>query len=431
MPGNVCFRADATGGQHPGLESRKRLSALLRAARSLHLPEATPEERDLVDDLLRAAEKAARNLGPLKDCDTRLDAFLRDMADEVDSQYRTQERLPAAVNIRKLVNRLREDALSVSCESCVGHGAAKPGAAEKVCRDDSRIDGQNMRNGAACWAPFQGLLQFALLVAQEAYDAVLPQDCQIDLAVEFHTCGTRESALGARTKFPATDRPGARRAIVEVTLPEDHFNFEHFAALLYLIFHEVCVHGPQAWSTAGKRAGTLEDCPFREGFVDAAAAELLEEALHVRMAALAPDLLPFAEDIALKTKAEHNRRRDVTPEEASPDARKTAAIRRVRQQRARGVKLFERLKKREAAGASRLTGHLAVRLALCANVLDVPDAALVELIERLERVTDPKLPYSPVKQGYYRRLRSLVIAPSPALDEIRSLLSRSVDNREF
>lgn len=437
MPGNVSFRAERAREKHPELESRKRLAALLLAARSLHLPSASAEQRELVDDLLRSADRVARDVGLLRDSSISLDLFLRSMADEVERQYRGQERLPAASSIRELVARLRHNAENVDCLRCVQHSPGPSrqflplGRSEKVCQGDPALDLENMRNGAVCWQPFQNLFRFALLTAQEAYDAVLPTDCRIDLDFEFHTCGTREPALGAKTLFPSTDRPNARRTIVQITLPEDHFNFEHFAALLYLIFHEVCVHGPQAWYVAGKRDGTPEDCPFREGFVDAAAAEILEDALHNRVAALAPDLQPFADDIARKTKAEHNRRSDVTPEEANPDTRKTSTIRRIRQQRARGVKIFERLRKRVQINGSQPTGHLAIRLALCANVLDLSDAALIDLVEQLDRVTDLKLHFSQDRQSRYQRLKDLVSAPSPRLSEIKALILQKFDTKEF
>ncbi len=109
-------------------------------------------------------------------------------------------------------------------------------------------------------------------------------------SLRLKTMHTSGEDIGARTRFPTHDDFGDRNATVEINLPVDWFDEAHMKRLPYLMFHEICVHGPEAWHGASRsRAGpqrTSERCSFREGFVDAAATHTLVSWLQTQPSAL-------------------------------------------------------------------------------------------------------------------------------------------------
>jgi len=173
-----------------------------------------------------------------------------------------------------------------------------------------------------------------------------------------------------------------RAAAVAINLPLQEFRDNHFCHLPFTMFHEVFVHGPQAWETDGCRAVVGEHCALREGFVDAAACAVLQAALDAK--SLPPMLDPFFEAVRLGIGEAHRIRSEGPVLPKSPEAAERERM--AKKFRKLGRTVYEKLADREPPCAT--------KLALCLNLLELADRyeggrLVVRLNQALDRPKPP------------------------------------------
>jgi hypothetical protein len=200
--------------------------------------------------------------------------------------------------------------------------------------------------------------------------------------LDLRLCTLPESAqeLTGETSFVG-DKTDCRAADVAIKLPLQHFCDSHFCHLPFTMFHEVFVHGPQAWHTNGCRHVVGEHCALREGFVDAAACAVLVAALDAK--SLPRMLGPFFEAVRVGIGEAHRIRSEGPGSSKTPDADEHERM--VRKFRKLGRTAYEKLADKKPC---------AKQLALCLNLLELSDKDEGgRLVDRLNQAIDrPKPP---------------------------------------
>jgi len=385
MLDKISFEPQARHEQHPDLHGRKQLAARLLIARNLGV-----FARDLPPATLVRVHAAAGDPKRLKDGKLALDAFLmrvfdtaRRICDE-DGEVALGDEPPLAKVTTRLA-RFEEELSAINCQNCVRqrlNGAAaldESAVRNAICGDNHSLNSANMGGEALCWRLLTDMFDDLVRLAEKAYAPLLRNNAHRRLQVRFHTEVTSKRSLSASTRFPRDkDRADARMSVVNLVLPVEHFNHRHYLTIPYYLFHEICVHGPESWLTAGPRGTTNERCPFREGFVDAAAVWLLTHALHRGEIASAQQ---YPEYFVHATKQGHVARATIEPEVEISSASEDVALSDAARARAAGLMLFDRLEFHEVFGS---TAEL-VKVALALNLLPLTSDQRREVMVELER----------------------------------------------
>jgi hypothetical protein len=199
------------------------------------------------------------------------------------------------------------------------------------------------------------------------------------LTIRLTATHTIEDLLSGQTEVMSGDRSDDRRANVRIILPVDHFNENHLSALPYILFHEIFVHTPEAWTTKGPRIATPEYCEFREGFVDTAAAYLLQKGLQSK--SLSFDFFPgLNPHLAVRTERNQTMRASIC---ASASLGSTALDSQISlaARRERGLRIFKQY-------ADDGHAQMAVALAAAVNLMEADlarRALYLKLIEDAHR----------------------------------------------
>ena len=218
-------------------------------------------------------------------------------------------------------------------------------------------------------------------IAETIYTPVLRGSACSGLALRLCTLPESARELTGETSFVG-DKIACRAADVAIKLPLQHFCDNHFCHLPFTMFHEVFVHGPQAWHTNGCRNIVGEHCALREGFVDAAACAVLQAALNKK--SLPRMLEPFFEAVRTGIGEAHRIRSEGPWTSKTPEADEHERM--VRKFRKLGRTAYEKLAGRNPPCAT--------QLALCLNLLELSDKDEGgRLVDRLNQALDrPKAP---------------------------------------
>lgn len=112
------------------------------------------------------------------------------------------------------------------------------------CRNRLR-DSESLEGVGQCWSLLTELFTCRVELAEETYGGLLNGHEVRTLHLRLQTRRTTEADLGARTRF-LHETGSKRRAIIELKLPIERFDDSHLTRLPYILFHEICVHGPEA-----------------------------------------------------------------------------------------------------------------------------------------------------------------------------------------
>lgn len=217
-------------------------------------------------------------------------------------------------------------------------------------------------------------------IAETIYAPVLGSSQCSSLALRLCTLPEPEQELTGVTSFVG-DKVACRAADVAIKFPLQHFCDNHFCHLPFTMFHEVFVHGPQAWDTNGCRVVVGEHCALREGFVDAAACAVLQAALDAK--SLPRMLEPFFEAVRFGISEAHRIRSEGPVSSKTPEADEHERM--VRKFRKLGRTAYEKLADREPP--------CAMKLALCLNLLELADKDEGgRLVDRLNQALDRPRP---------------------------------------
>ena len=181
-----------------------------------------------------------------------------------------------------------------------------------------------------------------LEMAEHAYEPFIAGHVEAALQVRFCTQRSRDKEIGAKAMFPNDDCGGQRKTEIMLALPPDSLDHSNIRDIPYLIFHEIFVHSAESWGATSRRTPTNELCAFREGFVDAAGAQVLERGLadpglrsHLHR--------PYSEVYSRAARTRHSGRMRYTGRKEGSSNAEAAQMERVTAARNRGWKLFRRL----------------------------------------------------------------------------------------
>ncbi len=376
MPEPAKFRPDTAHAEHPVLSDRKALTTRMIAAYvRVQAEQSNPLDQGF-DDLQLTVDARTRSSSH-KVHTTTLSTFLNDLVADL-------RKLNATEAARLMIERFAAEAASIDCERCARNsGSGLP------C-NHSLDDAQNMEYGGQCWSLLTELFTHLVGLAEEVYGPLLREHEIRDLHLRLCTLRTTDAELGARTKFPPENGSG-RRATIELRLPVEEFNDTHLTRLPYILFHEICVHGPEAWLGGSRHLDgperTTELCAFREGFVDAAAAWLLCHRL-----VNAPERLgrhaALADKYEAATRAAHHERASVGPAGLRAGGERDRTLRGIKNSREQGQSLFARLLGLDGDGL-KATGGAVARLAFALNLLPLTDKERIRLVQSMSAVAKP------------------------------------------
>jgi hypothetical protein len=379
------FRADLAHPEHPTLTDRKRLVWRLAVLRNLILrtEEAAADERSRLNDLasavLAAAEVTIKN--DHEQLDDFLSAAIKTMqglaAKMVNAAGPSKKRIRSL--LRTAIGNVRDETKAINCAGC---SKARQGG--PICNgslnDERALEGSDDK-GPPCWRLLTELFSEILEIAEDEYGPFIAACGQRQLAVKFCTRRAKDRDVGAKALFPDDDSEQRRVTEITLALPPHGLHHTHIRDLPYVLFHEVFVHSVEGWVTKGCRLETTELCAFREGFVDAAAAHVLEQRL------LNPGLRSglhrsYSEIFSRGVRTGHANRMTYNVTRNGLSADEAVQMEQILKARNRGWKLFRRLEAKLQGGA--------VRLAICLNLLDLPHEARQALVAVLDRASDPE-----------------------------------------
>lgn len=310
---------------------------------------------------------------------------------------------------------LQSSVAATRCAACAARNAAR------VC-EGGLGDRVNLTSSAACLRPIVDMFIAWATAVEEAYAGILdPRGGDLEVSLTILT--TDEADIAATTKLHGEDAAGRRAAEVSLTLPLRELRPTHLGMAAYKLFHEMFVHAPEGWRAAGARTLSHDRCGIREGFVDAAAALVLDSLLRKpgKLPSFDHVLEEFREEIA---RAHADRFRSSASFAASQEARRLDHIMSSRQQ---GKRCFERL-------TAKKLGRRAARLAMCVNVLHLSDDERGEMLSLLDRATASATDYllDDVQGARFSELLGALLAAADRGDpqEVQNIFG-GVDAGEF
>jgi hypothetical protein len=336
MPPTPLFRANFEHDVHLLLRDRKQLAMQILLVRSLQIPVQDADPR-LHKRLAEIAQKI-RGVGEpdLDDDAVSLADFLanlarkfRDYVEYFTKKWKLQKNSPELIQIRQFMREVRCLRLKLS---------SRP-------QEELQWLGE--------------IFTWLVNIAETIYAPVLRGSISSGLALRLCTLPESARELTGETSFVG-DKIACRAADVAIKLPLQHFCDNHFCHLPFTMFHEVFVHGPQAWDTNGCRNIVGEHCALREGFVDAAACAALQAALDKK--SLPRMLGPFFEAVRLGIGEAHRIRSEGPGSSKSPEAEEHERM--IRKFRKVGRTAYEKLAGKKPC---------AMQLALCLNLLELSD----------------------------------------------------------
>lgn len=361
------FRAVISQAEHPSLSNRKRIRAWALIERNFRIRAVLEKvERNKQLDSLIARLLAAADSPAFLDDEVSLEKYMQRL--DAATISIVQEDTVSDAKILALVSHFRRE-LPISCADCASRVNAVP------C-NGSLQDERIIKAGMHCWDFATGLFAFLVEIAEASYQIVLPIVPKSALQIELHTRAASSERFRGETKYHG-DTGARRHAQVIVDFPTDMLATRRLEALPNLMFHEIFIHAPEALLSEAKRdIPTPETCSLREGYMDAAANDLL-----IAVLTRTPHRIPgfyqeFAEQIAESSKDAHCARLDNTGYELykNDDGARNTSI--VIERRRDGQKAFN--------AVSKVLGlEIACVIGMAANVVSLDQTPRNLLVEML------------------------------------------------
>lgn len=274
---------DPDRGGYPDFAARGRLA--IRVTLAAYLDMNAGLNAATIADLTAIGEGARSEL----EKSYRLFDTLIEIGSEVKTEIRRErariERTRPGANLDQ-VEKLLAALGNLDCTKCVHNSNTSGVCQNKLVADQKVVEHPLSRVSCLTFASemFEKLVAEAGTYYRSLFTAAGASAANGGMALIFklRLSPSYENALGGYTLFLGGDSDSARRCEVTLTLPIHHFGHRDLGALPYVMFHEIFVHGPEAWPTSGNRQPTATTCKMREGFVDAAAAYYLTELLRRR-----------------------------------------------------------------------------------------------------------------------------------------------------
>lgn len=395
MPVPIRFYSDTAHGEHPGLADRKVLTTRIIASYvRAHVERGDPVGQES-DDLQLRVEYLTRASTPKRHA-TTLSQFLADLVADL-------RRTNAETSATSSIERFAAEAALIDCTNCAARSSSG-----MPCRNRLR-DSENLEGVGQCWSLLTELFTCLVELAEEAYGGLLNEHEVRTLHLRLQTRRTTEADLGARTQF-LRETGSNRRAIIELKLPIERFDDSHLTRLPYILFHEICVHGPEAWLGGSRHEPgperTTELCAFREGFVDAAAAWLLRYWLVTAPERLARHAT-LADKYDMATTAAQYGRASAGPAEFLASGESARARRGITNVRARGLSLFNRMLQLDTIGGT-VPGEAVAHLAFALNLLPLSENQRTRLVNALQAAAEPHA--ITLRREWLKRLREATSA---------------------
>lgn len=289
------FRVDPDRSAHPDYDGRSKLAVRVLVAAHLEMPldlDAVRRKGHVaLADYIRVGLKL--RIGQSAGYAGILEAVTTDVVAHRDAQQKSVG--AASPHTAALLGAL----VKLGCASCT---------TMRVCSGqttDHKIV-SDARNQATCLGFILDMFARLVETAEAFYCLHVGADALAaaghpGLSLRLLVLPTQSRGMGAQTDFPSDDAVTNRCAHITVALPVDVLDKTHLGALPYFLFHEIAVHGPEAWFDVGCRVTTPSTCALREGFVDAVAVAHLIDALRHDLAFAAfPGLSQRLADLALK-----------------------------------------------------------------------------------------------------------------------------------
>lgn len=416
----ITFLGDAAHANHPLLADRKQLVARILIGRLKARAQRLDIASSAIVDHLRGTADQAADSAFLADCKT-LSSYLEDIVDVLTQEhkkaYDLSPRDPVVQAAGTLVANFRDDIQAICCETCKATNRM-----ETICNGTS-IDDEILEKSPLCLTFVIELFYCLVQLAEKLYSPYLRKiQGPPELRVTLRTRVTRQREILAKTEFPESfDGIGQRAAAITLDLPIASFNSVHLCQMAYFLFHEIFVHSPEGWAAEGHRDSTNERCVFREGFVDAAAAFALERG--ITDGALGNTIhKEFAEEFSLAINAAHISRVSRSPGSdgmRDPEEKKKADLKDLR---ANGWRVFKQF-------VDRKQEDIGLALAICLNLFAFSSAQRNQLMQILDRSTDPNMPKYHDRVQWIEQLTTAVIAHDVA--RARNLVGNIVSDTEF
>ncbi|HEX7945000.1 MAG TPA: hypothetical protein VF495_10060 [Phenylobacterium sp.] len=401
----VRFEPDSAHEEHAHLPFRKQITARWLVARDFSWPlvDAFPAEilelTDVAHALIRSGARRKESLS----------AFLARVAADLKAQAEDIPGLPPDATSR-LISTVGE----IQCVACAQRVGGAPCAG-------GFGDAPNLRGLAACLEPISEVFRTVANIAEAAYGEVLDdrsEALRLRLVIE---AVTGDLVTGG-TSFPE-DTPAVRSARIALGVPVETFDGNALGHAIYVLFHEVFVHGPEGWLGDGQRTPSNDRCALREGFVDAAGVHLFLRCLRDGGA---PGVLSsHVERLAADVEFAHISRVHAAPFAVS--GARAAHIQSVVSNRRAGRDWFETLE--HVGWADR-----ACRLAMCLNTLSLTPEQKGALIPPLHRaIGSLKHRSTDAQPGKYSNMLADLLEAADRLDApaARAILEEDVDRPDF
>lgn len=319
------FTASVHGRSHPILFVRKQILVRALATRNLMLRAkqdgvGRSEQIDLIYEsaMMETREAMVRGSQPLE-------PYLLDVDQSVDAMAKRVGNMNAEQQL--LVNGLRQDLKHRFCNQCLTQAAPN----SEPCNGtyaDYHVMGENM----TCWTFITDLFKELVSIVDEYYTAIVPSPPD-SLTIELQTIVAANDELGANSTY-ANDTPQARTTQVQLELPATTLTEQHLTHLPYVLFHELLVHAAESLTDPLTRQTTKDTCAFREGYLDAAAAELLMDVCETAPKRLRTFHEPFSQQVLHATHRAHALRQhcnDPAIDANSPEGRRLSQVYDARQ----------------------------------------------------------------------------------------------------
>lgn len=272
------FRVDPDRSEHPDYDGRSKLAVRVPVVAHLEMP------LDLDTARRRGHRVLARRIRNTLEVHiaqrTGYSGILEAVTGDVTAHRAAQQRSTGSASPQTAA--LLDTLGGLACASCTTRRVCSGRTTDHKIVNDAR-------NQATCLGFILDMFSRLVESAEAFYHVHVGEDAlsaagHPGLSLRLVTLPTLSAQLGAFTQFPSDDAVDNRCADVTVTLPVDVLDQSHLGALPYFLFHEIAVHGPEAWFDPGRRATTSTTCALREGFVDAAAVAHLIDALRQDLA---------------------------------------------------------------------------------------------------------------------------------------------------
>ena len=342
-------------------DSRHR-GAFFEGAEQLHLEERVVLAARLCVLRARArAEKAEKDFHPERFtgyADSSLDEIIEEQISTAllppldgildDFRKRLRKRLSDSKQMDAALSELDASLKPINCESCAGQPKRK---CEGSFRDKKLfVDADPARQGGQCVSFVRRIIERVAVIAEDLIDKLVPELERRagPRAVRIKMDGVGPCHDGTLPVDGQFEWDGeSEEAVVTIKWPKARESYadidRSILILLYLVFHEVFVHGGQG-RAADRPIGQIDnDCTFTEGLVDGAARDLLLKFILANPKWLPDELQHLHDDIGTACESYHNQRKEKPGPATTQHQRTKEYI--LKEARAEGWQMFMQMQK--------------------------------------------------------------------------------------